>query len=191
MNKRNVFTVIIAAIAVLAIGTGGAVAGSMVTSAQIKDHTVRQVDIAQPALNAFKAPGPRGAKGATGSRGPAGDPGAPGDSNFKDAYYATAAYDAGDTNAGAIATVACADPSHTALSGGVQTIGVGGDNAAVGSSFPGRMDWSTNTPKPGRFDGWIVQFDADHAPKKATVWALCVPRMAPDFDSVETYRQSD
>ena len=47
----------------------------------------------------------------------------------------------------------------------------------VGQSFPGRMDWSTNTPQVNRLDGWIVQFASEtgSAPMKAQVWALCVP----------------
>ena len=59
--------------------------------------------------------------------------------------------------------------------------GANNRNTPVSSSFPGRMDWSTNTPKPGRLDGWIVQFGgnagaaSDKAPEKVKVWALCVP----------------
>ena len=54
-------------------------------------------------------------------------------------------------------------------------------NTPVSSSFPGRMDWNTNAPKPSRLDGWIVQFGGnagatpDKAPEKVKVWALCVP----------------
>ena len=98
-------------------------------------------------------------------------------------------YNAGNTNAGAIATVACdADPAKTnyvAISGGVQVLGLDAGannrNTPVSSSFPGRMDWTTNAPKPGRLDGWIVQFGgnagatSDKNPEKVKVWALCVP----------------
>ena len=35
------------------------------------------------------------------------------------------------------------------------------------------MDWDSNAPKPNRFDGWIVQFDARQAPEKANVWVTC------------------
>ena len=103
------------------------------------------------------------------------------------AFYATAFYNAGDTNAGAIATVACdADETdYVAISGGVQVLGLdegaNSRNTPVSSSFPGRMDWDTNTPKPDRLDGWIVQFGgnagatSDKAPEKIKVWALCVP----------------
>jgi hypothetical protein len=59
--------------------------------------------------------------------------------------------------------------------------GANSRNTPVSSSFPGRMDWSTNTPKQDRLDGWIVQFGgnagatSDKAPEKVKVWALCVP----------------
>ncbi len=133
--------------------------------------------------------GKDGGKGDPGDRGPQGAPGLDG------AFYAVAKYNVGDTNAGAIATVACnADNSvsqqYVAISGGVQTIGLGsngiGNNTPVSSSFPGRMDWSTNTPKPGRLDGWIVQFGgnaqssgaSDKDPQYVNVWALCVKNTA-------------
>lgn len=53
---------------------------------------------------------------------------------------------------------------------------------SVAASFPGRMDFGTFTPKPGRLDGWIIQFS--HAGTQSqdnnlVVWALCVP--ASDF----------
>jgi len=108
-------------------------------------------------------------------------------SNLSGAFYATAYYNIGDTNAGAIATVACDAGSQdfTAIAGGVQVLGLDADansrNTPVSSSFPGRMDWDTNAPKAGRLDGWIVQFGgnagavSDKAPEKVKVWALCLP----------------
>jgi hypothetical protein len=52
------------------------------------------------------------------------------------------------------------------------------------------MDWSTNTPKAGRLDGWIVQFASQNgsAPEKVKVWALCVPGLNLPVD--QTYTQS-
>ena len=109
-----------------------------------------------------------------------------------------ASYDVGDTNAGAIATVACKAETDVAISGGVQVLGLGDGsdrrNTPVSSSFPGRMDWSTNTPKSDRLDGWIVQFGgnagevADKAPEKTQIWALCVPHG--DISVDETFRES-
>ena len=129
--------------------------------------------------------GERGKDGVDGKQGPQGIPG------FAGAFYATALYNAGDTNAGAIASVACnADPAKTdyvAISGGVQVLGLddgaNSRNTPVSSSFPGRMDWATGKPKAGRLDGWIIQFGgnagatSDKHPEKVKVWALCVPNM--------------
>jgi hypothetical protein len=137
-----------------------------------------------------------GKDGAPGLVGPAGPRGL---SGLEGAFYAIAKYDVGDTNAGAIATVAC-DPNnsnYTAIAGGVQTVGTKDTNdynTPVASSFPGRMDWSTNKPKQGRLDGWIVQFggnagaQSDKAPEKVNVWALCVPRT--DIPVRVTFQQS-
>lgn len=152
----------------------------------------------QGAAGPAGAKGDTGEKGATGATGPAGaaglagGQGPAGPSGQEGAFYAVAFYDAGNTNSGAIATVAC-DPSsqnYTALAGGVQMIGVGGESTPVASSFPGRMDWGTMTPKPNRLDGWIVQFDGLVAepPYKVKVWALCVPRT--DIPVVQTYLES-
>jgi len=47
--------------------------------------------------------------------------------------YATAFYNVGDTNAGAIVTVACDSTStaFTAISGGVQVLGIGGTQGEI------------------------------------------------------------
>lgn len=91
---------------------------------------------------------------------------------------------------GGIATVACADDNatsqkYTAITGGANVDVPGGstDTEPITSSFPGRMDWSTNEPKAGRLDGWIVKFGNGTAPSQANggtlqVWALCVPNTA-------------
>lgn len=114
------------------------------------------------------------------------------------AYYAVAFYDSGDTNAGAIATVACVKETDVAISGGVQTVGLDATansrNTPVNSSFPGRMDWTTNAPKANRLDGWIVQFGgnagtvSDKDPLKVKVYALCVPGLTTAV--TQTYLQS-
>jgi hypothetical protein len=131
--------------------------------------------------------------------GPKGDSvvGPKGDSYLTGAYYSVAFYDVGDTNAGAIATVTCKSHSDTAISGGVQVLGLGeganSRNTPVSSSFAGRMDWSTNTPT-GDLSGWIVQFGgnagttSDKSPEKVKIKALCVPNLA--IPEIETYKQS-
>lgn len=141
--------------------------------------------------------GPAGPQGDQGPQGPQGIQGIPGVSIADGAFYAVANYNSGAVNSGAIASVAC-DPDdetsqeYTALSGGVQMIGLpGGSSTPVASSFPGRVDWSTYTPKPNRLDGWIVQFDGlvSEPPYKAKVWALCVPRT--DVPVIQTYADVD
>jgi hypothetical protein len=189
-----------------------------VRSIDMRDGGVKRVDLSDSINRSLAKVGMPGAPGAQGKQGPAGEQGPEGpageqgpegpageqgpegpagEDNLLDAYYATAFYDAGDTNAGAIATVACKAPSDTAISGGVQVLGLdeGANvrNTPVSSSFPGRMDWSTNTPRPERLDGWIVQFGgnagatSDRAPEKVRVWALCVPDV--DIDTEETFNQ--
>lgn len=165
-----------ATVAVLAMGVGGASAAGLIGHSQIKDGAVHSDTIKDGTIKSKDLkPNVVAKLNATSS-------------GLTGAYYATAAYNAGDTNQGAIATVACSAETDVAISGGVQMIGVGGKNSAVGSSFPGRMDWSTNTPKADRLDGWIVQFDATVAPEKVTLWALCVP--GAEVPVVQTYSQN-
>ncbi len=201
-------------VAALIVGTGsGAYAHSLITGSDIKNGTVTGADIkdgslgvvdlspkARAALHGAKGAtgttGAKGATGATGAQGPAGTAGKDGDSYLAGAYYSVAYYDAGDTNAGAIATVACKSTDDVAISGGVQTLvedGSLGRNTPVSSSFPGRMDWGTNLPKADRLDGWIVQFGGNAgisavAPEKVKVWALCVPNL--HISAEQTYTQS-
>lgn len=209
--KKGLVLGVIAAVVlaiIVAVTGGSASAGRLITGRDIKDNSVGSVDVRDSSLktadikdgqvkitdldpvlakslaNLILNPTKDGVAGPKGDKGEAGTNGTNG---LVEAYYATAKYNAGDTNQGAIATVACSKESDVALSGGVQMIGVNGRNSAVGSSFPGRMDWNTNTPKPGRLDGWIVQFDAGAAPEKVTLWALCVPGAS--VPVVNTYTQ--
>jgi hypothetical protein len=209
----------VAAVGAVALGMTGAQAATLLGSSNIRDNSIQSVDIKDGTLvgRDFNAAtlrqlhgqrgltgpqGPKGATGLTGATGAAGVQGPKGDKGDKGmlgAFYATAVYNAGDTNAGAIATVACDTDStdFTAIAGGVQVLGLDADansrNTPVSSSFPGRMDWSTNAPRADRLDGWIVQFGgnagavSDKAPEKVTVWALCVP--GSDIPVHETYNQ--
>ena len=142
------------------------------------------------ATGAQGAKGDPGATGAQGAKGDKGDSGAAGDAYLHGAYYSVAYYDKGNTNGGAIATAACKAQTDTAISGGVSTDDYT-KTVPVGQSFPGRMDWSTNTPKQDRLDGWIVQFASQTgpAPEKVKVWALCVPGL--NVPVSQTYTQSN
>ena len=181
-----------------ALQPNGALKARAVGHLQLKDHIVTCRKLApalarsacKPSANTAGV-GKDGKNGVDGSNGQDGRDGKPGDSYLKGAYYAVAYYDVGDTNAGAIATVACKSQADTAISGGVQVLGA---NTPVSSSFPGRMDWTTNTPKAGRLDGWIIQFGgnagpvSDKDPLTEKVWALCVPGL--ELPVTTTFTQS-
>ena len=150
---------------------------------------------AQGPVGARGAQGSVGPQGATGAKGDTGATGAPGKDGknglsglvtrhydyVKDASYPGA-------GSGGIATVACDDDpavsqTKVAIGGGVQFLNIGRnanglDNAYVGEthitdSFPGRMDWSTNTPKANRLDGWIVRLNTTPS-VDMRVWVTCV-----------------
>jgi len=172
-SLKSIALVSVTAIALVSAAGVGAQASGLIGSKDIRDGGVHRVDLSpsiQKSLTKAGTPGKTGPKGDAGKDGISG------------LYYQTAAYGTASeidpgvgVNEGAIATVACTSPTDVAISGGVQTLGLGGKSAAVASSFPGRMDWSNNTPKADRLDGWIVQFDARVAPEKATIWVLCAP----------------
>ena len=102
---------------------------------------------------------------------------------FAGAFYRVEDYQNGG---GGDATVACANTDaksqkYTAIAGGVQAGHTGSEPGhtganefAVSASFPGRMDWTTGLPKPGRLDGWIVLGNGQYT-DNLKVWALCVP----------------
>jgi hypothetical protein len=167
MNKSRVITVGSAA-AVLALTAGTASAAtSMITSHDIKDGTVRRVDLSEGVNSALTKGTQPGTAGTI----------------YRVAHYT------GGSNGGGIATVACAvndekSQKYVAVSGGVQILDADGDsnsaddnNVAVADSFPGRMDWSTTSPKAGRLDGWIVRFgDNTKSAAQVNVWAVCMPK---------------
>src|SRR4051794_5187433 len=154
-NKAAVAAIAVAAGAAVFAGGAGAQASGLIGSGQIKDGSIMSRDIHNGAIRVGDlAPG-----AVTNLKGDQGAPGKDGKDALLAAYYSVAYYDAGNTNQGAIATVACKAQTDVAISGGVQVLGLDTDrDTPVSSSFPGRMDWSTNAPKTGRLDGWIVQF---------------------------------
>lgn len=210
-GKAGIAAIVASTAIVTIAGAVGASASGLIGSADIRDNsirsidihdgTIRTVDISQAAKNALKGQtgargvqgptgatgpvGPAGSTGPTGSTGSTGPTGPQGASGLTGAYYSVAYYDVGDTNAGAIATVACNAQTDVAISGGVQVLGLNASADAgdtpISSSFPGRMDFAAGIPKSGRLDGWIVKFGgfagttADKAPEKTKIWALCVP----------------
>lgn len=155
------------------------------------------------ALAKAGTPGPAGPAGADGNDstvpGPKGDPGtpgAPGRDGVSGIEYRTFDYIAGKEStdsepgmgsdytgagAGGIATVVCSSPSKVALAGGVQFLGLDADNGqaavtggnGIVDSFPGRMDWSTNTPRPGVMSGWVVRLNKYAAGEPLRLWVVC------------------
>jgi len=100
--------------------------------------------------------GDTGATGATGAQGPQGPAGATGST--------------GPTGAGAAGGQT--GPQDTDDNTDMTT---NDSQVPVVASFPGRMDWNTNTPLAGRLDGWIVQFGhTGSQDSNLVVWALCV-----------------
>lgn len=182
----------------------GDIQNNSIRSKDIRDNTIRGKDVKDGALRlrdlsdgtrmhlqgndglpgADGADGADGAEGPQGPEGPKGDPGNDGKDAMFGAVYRIANYTAGG---GGRATVACADTdaesqAFTAIAGGarVEVPGSGTNTEDITSSFPGRMDWGTNLPKPGRLDGWVVYFGDGAAPNSDAgnvleVWALCVP----------------
>ena len=170
--------------------TGGAVAAGQIGSAGIADDSVRSVDLKDgrgvgvPDLrNDLKTY----IDSKEGSDGTDGTDGSDGSDGLAGAVYRTLTYTNGGTGS---ATVACADTTeesmkYTAISGGVQgsTDSTQSPDAfAVTSSFPGRMNWDTGTPREGRLDGWIVLGNGQYT-ETLTVWALCVPNTSIPVDA--------
>jgi hypothetical protein len=174
-NKTAVSLVIGGALLATVASIGGATAGVLITGKDIKDGSIRKVDLSTKVNDALTKTGSAGAVGPVGPAGAAGKDGLAG------SFYATATY----LNGGAgDATVAC-DPEdavnsqkYTAIAGGVRAGGVQSLGQAsdfdVAASFPGRMDWNTGEPKAGRLDGWIVLGSGGWS-EHLVVWALCVP----------------
>jgi hypothetical protein len=172
-------------------------------SSQIKPGTITLGNLSKAtrlalAGNAVKTPpattvqGPKGDTGATGPQGPAGVAGAPGKTGISGYEVDTWRYSKDDANSdmgpgyvgvggGAIATVACT-PGKVALGGGYwftsehdngfnsQALS---DGSGVVASFPGRMDWSTTTVKPGDESGWIVQVNSKVNLADMTLYVIC------------------
>ena len=144
----------------------------------------------RPAAGHAGAQGPKGDTGATGAQGPQGPGSQAGVSGYE---VRTWRYSKDDANSdmgpgyvgvggGAIATVACS-PGKVAIGGGYRFTSPGdngfnsqalSDGSGVVASFPGRMDWSTNTVKPNDNSGWIVQVNNKVNAADMTLYVICV-----------------
>jgi hypothetical protein len=169
--KISRLTVGVAAVVAVAVAGGASAYAATATPKvpstfcyNLKSGALSAVSGGCPKGTASITLGKPGPKGAPGTRGPAGSKGA----------------------------------TDVAISGGVQTLALGtngiGNNVPVSSSFPGRMDWTTNTPIPGDLNGWIVQFGGNSSatslgnPAYVDIYALCVPHADIPVDT--TYTES-
>lgn len=181
-------SVAVPTIAAVVVAGGAATAGSMITSAQIQNGAVHTADLHKGAVTSWKiANGTIGMQDLSSATiaGLTPTQAAPLAKPVLDgAVYRVANYTAGG---GGYATVACGDTDavsqkYTAISGGAYQARFNPDGSflddnnypGIGQSFPGRMDWATNKPKPARLDGWIIKFNGQDA-TTLQIWALCVP----------------
>lgn len=189
-------------VGVLAVTSGAFAANHylVTSSSQIKNGTIAASDLSSAARKALKgqqgSKGDAGATGAQGPQGPKGDPGAQGPhgpAGVSGYEVKTWRYSKDDANSdmgpgyvgvgsGAIATVACS-PGKVALGGGYRFTSAGdngfnspaiSDGSGVVASFPGRMDWDTNTVKPNNNTGWIVQVNNKVNLADMTMYVICV-----------------
>ena len=192
---KKALTVIAVLVPVLAVTSGAFAAKKYVvtSSNQIKNGVVKLHDLSPGARKALR--GQNGAKGDAGPAGPKGDTGATGAQGPKGVSgyeVRTWRYSKDDDNSdmgpgyvgvggGAIATVACS-PGKVALGGGYwftseHDNGFNSeavrDGSGVVASFPGRMDWSTNTVKPHDNSGWIVQVNDKVNAADMTMYVIC------------------
>ncbi len=176
--------IVIAAGALFAVGgVSTAVAAKLVTGDQIASQTITSRNLANDSVGRSELRSGIVQDGKDGRDGKDGKNGKNGADGLAGAVYRVANYTNGG---GGRATVACADTEQasqnfTAIAGGarVEVPGAGTATEPVTSSFPGRMNWDTNLPKPDRLDGWVVYFGEGAAPSAGNgvleVWALCVP----------------
>jgi hypothetical protein len=194
---------LIAVLAVTSGGYAAANHYLITSSSQIKNGTVSAADLSHAAHKALQgAKGDRGATGPQGPKGDAGAPGATGATGAQGPQgpaglsgyeVRTWRYSKDDANSdmgpgypgvgsGAIATVACS-PGKVAVAGGYRFTSDHGegfnspavsDGSGVVASFPGRMNWDTNTVKPNDNSGWIVQVNNKVNAADMTLYVVCV-----------------
>jgi Collagen triple helix repeat (20 copies) len=194
-------TLIAVLVGVLAVTSGAFAANHylITSSSQIKNGVISASDLSSSARKALQShkgsTGAAGPQGPAGAQGPKGDPGAQGPqgpAGVSGYEVKTWRYSKDDANTdmgpdyvgvggGAIATVACS-PGKVALGGGYWfTGGAKGfnsqalsDGSGVIASFPGRMDWTTNTVKQNNNTGWIVQVNDKVNLADMTMYVICV-----------------
>ena len=158
-------------------------------------HALCKGELAKTATPLAAAPGANGKDGVPGANGRDGAPGLDGKNGVSGYEVRTYDYirtgarpghpgtDPGYVGAGdsSIATVTCS-PGKVAMGGGYfirngQSEVVNGAHAAgqgATASFPGRMNWDLNEPKPNDFGGWIVYFNGNGPVQDVTLYVTCI-----------------
>ena len=209
-GKRFTPAMIVAMIALAVAMSGTAVAGTakLITGSQIANGAIKLAHLNPGAKAALKgergatgAQGPVGAQGAQGLVGPQGLTGAKGDKGARPglpgrratrvtrvapglaARLRHSVQNAGDTNAGAVATVAAtttAAADYVAISGGVQaSASTQGERATTPRCrlVPRPHGLGHQHPEADRLDGWIVRWRQHRsASDKPGLGALCSGR---------------
>ena len=204
MKKGITLIAVLVAVLAVTSGGFAAVNHYMITSSgQIKNGVVSVSDLSPAARKALQGrpgasgaagpQGPKGDTGANGANGAAGAQGPQGPAGVSGYEVHTWRYSKDDANSdmgpgypgvggGAIATVACS-PGKVAIGGGYRFTSEGDagfnspaltDGSGVVASFPGRMDWNTNTVKPNDNSGWIVQVNKSVNAADMTLYVICV-----------------
>jgi hypothetical protein len=189
--KRNIITIAIAGAILALVGTTGAVAAVLITSADIQDGTIRGKDLRPGLVDRFSQPGPAGADGTDGVDGvdgtngtngtngidgtdgvdgQDGEDGAPGLANVRadEPYVHTI-----PANSVGVAFTECPEAGQVALGGGFRLNGFAAEIAseAVGIEGGAVVNTYQNPAFPqterGSFqpNGWAVtvQNDSDQA----------------------------
>lgn len=169
MRKFNRWTAVaMAALIALLVGTGSAAAGSLITSAKIKNGTIKLEDISSSARAALKGnQGPVGATGAQGAQGVSGLAGAQGLSGgFDPAKVSYITGPEASIPSGANGTTVAKCPVNTKVIGGGSLLGYATGNITVEMTAP-LADGS----------GWIAGFANDgQIVGKATAYAVCAAK---------------
>jgi hypothetical protein len=199
---KKAISLIAVLVGVLAVTSGAFAANHylITSSKQIKAGAISVSDLSPAARKALHgqngktgATGPQGHPGATGATGATGAQGPQGPAGVSGYEVRTWRYSKDDANSdagpgyvgvgpGAIATVACSS-GKVAVGGGYRFTSEDetgfnsqalSDGSGVVASFPGRMDWSTNTVKPNNNSGWIVQVNDSVNLADMTLYVICM-----------------
>src|SRR5690349_19326214 len=145
-RRRPSPALVVSIVALVVACTGTAIAGHLITSADIKNRTIKPRDLNAAVKKALAGkPGPRGPRGLQGLQGPPGDPGQPGQPGAPGA----SAFDGGTIPSGTTITGAWGGRYITAVPGNQQ------NSYLLTYSFP--------LPAPVKLRDSDVQFGANTA----------------------------